>query len=144
MVANLIGLGTPSLSSPITGPVRTPSASRLIGPTLMKQAKQVFYCGERNPLRQERKRGRSRECVWETMRESKAGWCVRVYVCVRWSGGGRFFMQVSRLQWADSPPKSLIKAHHLSSFSLLSLSPCSVLQSIHHHPLCATEQLTTL
>lgn len=47
MVANLIGLGTPSLSSPITGPVRTPSASRLIGPTLMKQAKQVFYCGER-------------------------------------------------------------------------------------------------
>lgn len=47
MVANLIGLGTPSLSSPITGPVRTPSASRLIGPTLMKQAKQVFYWGER-------------------------------------------------------------------------------------------------
>lgn len=61
----------------------------------------------------------------------------------RWWWGG-FFMQVSRLQWADSPPKSLIKAHHLSSFSLLSLSPCSVLQSIHHHPLCATEQLTTL
>lgn len=92
MVANLIGLGTPSLSSPITGPVRTPSASRLIGPTLMKQAKQVFYCGERNPLRQERKRGRSLEsvCLRDNERESKAGWvceCICVYevgwgVCV--------------------------------------------------------------
>ena len=79
--------------------------------------------------------------------------CVCVCVCVKRGVvvvvvevevEGGFFMQVSRLQWADSPPKSLIKAHHLSSFSLLSLSPCSVLQSIHHHPLCATEQLTTL
>ena len=71
MVANLIGLGTPSLSSPITEPVRTPSASRLIGPTLMKQAKQVFYYGERKPLRQrkekerEREKQKLRECVFE-------------------------------------------------------------------------------
>ncbi len=141
-MANLIGLGTPSLSSPITGPVRTPSASRLIGPTLMKQEKQVFYCGERNPLRQRKERRGEAEtvCGGETIR-GQNGVCV--CVCSGGAGGG-FFMQVSRLQWADSPPKSLIKAHHLSSFSLLSLSPCSVLQSIHHHPLCATEQLTTL
>lgn len=65
MVANLIGLGTPSLSSPITEPVRTPSASRLIGPTLMKQAKQVFYYGERKPLRQRKEKEREREAKAE-------------------------------------------------------------------------------
>ena len=67
MVANLIGPGTPSLSSPITGPVRTPSASRLIGPTLMKQAKQVFYCGERETLSDggRKEREKLRQCVVE-------------------------------------------------------------------------------
>lgn len=90
-----------------------------------------------------KEREKPRVCLRDNEREQSRVVCACICVCeVEW--GGRFFMQVSRLQWADSPPKSLIKAHHLSSFSLLSLSPCSVLQSIHHHPLCATEQLTTL
>lgn len=96
--------------------------------------KTSFVVQRESPLSRGNRGGWERVYVRETMRKQWAGG----------GGGGKFFMQVSRLQWADSPPKSLIKAHHLSSFSLLSLSPCSVLQSIHHQPLCATEQLTTL
>lgn len=101
MVANLIGPGTPSLSSPITRPVGTPSASRLIGPTLMKQAKQVL----RREGTLSRQRSELCECVAETMREQGS---VCLLMCVEVGGdgreGGRFFMQLSRLQWADSPP----------------------------------------
>lgn len=83
MVANLIGPGTPSLSSPIKGPVRTPSASRLIGATLMKQAKQVFQYGGREEPRQgeEGEEGVAAKRVHggETMRRLRS---VRASVCV--------------------------------------------------------------
>lgn len=58
----------------------------------MKQAKQVFYCGERNPLRQERKREREKlgECVClrdNEREQSRVGACVYMCVCeVGWRG----------------------------------------------------------
>lgn len=80
MVANLIGPGTPSLSSPIKGPVRTPSASWLIGPTLMKQAKQVFqYGGREEPRQGEEGVAAKRVYGGETMRRLRS---VRASVCV--------------------------------------------------------------